>query len=155
MAAWLLLGDSRDFDVTAYVKAQRDILWLVQDPHLVPDIRVGDQVYVWRSETGAPDAGGIIARGVVSGPPAVRRRTDFVTWLRTPPDATAPTIMVRLDDVRLNVRSGCLPRSDIAEDTILRDLSRIEAAGKGTCRLTDTEEQRLGQVWPARRVQDL
>ena len=155
MPTWLLLGDSRDFDVNAYVKPPRDILWLVQDRRLVPDIRVGDHVYVWRSGENSPDAVGIVACGVVTGPPAVRRATDFVTWLRTPPDATEPTIMVRMDDVRLNVRAGCLPRSDIAEDAILRDLGRIEAAGKGICLLTDAEEQRLGQVWPARRVQDL
>jgi len=155
MPTWLLLGDSRDFDVNAYVKPQRDILWLVQDRRLVPDIRVGDHVYVWRSGEDSPDAAGIVACGVVTGSPAVRRATDFVTWLRTPPDATEPTIMVRMDDVRLNVRAGCLPRSDIAEDAILRDLGRIEAAGKGICLLTDAEEQRLGQVWPARRVQDL
>ena len=155
MPTWLLLGDSRDFDVNAYVKPQRDILWLVQDRRLVPDIRAGDQVYVWRSGEDSPDAAGIVACGVVTGAPAVRRATDFVTWLRTPPDATEPTIMVRMDDVRLNVRAGCLPRSDIAQDTILRELGSIEQTGKGICLLTDAEEQRLGQVWPARRVQDL
>ena len=155
MPAWLVLGDSRDFDVNAYVKPQRDILWLLKNPHVVPDIRVGDQVYIWHSGDDSADAAGIIACGVITGPPAVRRATDFVTWLRSPRDATEPTIMVRMDDVRLNVRAGCLPRSDIADDTILRQLDRIEQTGKGICLLTDAEEQRLGQVWPARRVQDL
>lgn len=155
MPTWLLLGDSRDFDVNAYVKPQRDILWLVQDRRLVPDIRVGDKVYIWRSGDDSPETAGIVACGVVTGPPAVRRATDFVTWLRTPPDPAEPTIVVRMDDVRLNVRAGCLPRSDIAEDAILRELGRIEESGKGICLLTDAEEQRLGQVWPARRVQDL
>ena len=64
----------------------------------------------------------------------------------SPPDATEPTIMVRMDDVRLNVRAGCLPRSDIAEDAILRELGRIEESGKGICLLTDAEEQRLAAV---------
>jgi hypothetical protein len=155
MATWLFRGNPRDFDVNAYLQAHRDIRWYVHQQLLIPEMHMGDPVYIWRSDGGFPGTGGIVAHGILSGPAIIRPNTDFVTWLRKKPSISIPTVLIRLDDVRLTSRSGCLLRSDIMQDAILRNLQVISIPSVTNYKVTAIEELRLEQVWEARRVRDL
>ncbi|MCX6097261.1 MAG: hypothetical protein NTZ77_02055 [Caldiserica bacterium] len=91
----------------------------------------------------------------IGWPAIIRPDTDFVTWLRKKPSISIPTVLIRLDDVRLTSRSGCLLRSDIMQDAILRNLQVISIPSVTNYKVTAIEELRLEQVWEARRVRDL
>jgi hypothetical protein len=155
MATWLFRGNPRDFDVNAYLQAHRDIRWYVHEQLLIPEMHLGDPVYIWRSDGRLPGTGGIVAHGVLSGPAVVRSETDFVTWLRKKPDASVPNVLIRLDDIRLTPHSGCLLRMDILQDAVLRNLKVISMPGGVNYKLTTVEDARLAQVWEARRLRDL
>ena len=155
MATWLFRGNPRDFDVNTYLKTHRDIPWYVHQQWLIPEMHLGDPVYIWRSDGGSPGTGGIVAHGVLSGPAIVRLDPDFVTWLRKKPTISTPTVLVRLDDVRLTPRTGCLLRSDVMQDAILRNLQVITMPSVTNYKLTAVEEARLEQVWAGRRLRDL
>lgn len=155
MATWLFRGNPRDFDINAYLQAHRDIRWYVHQQLLIPEMHLGDPVYIWRSDGDFPGTGGVVAHGFLSGPAVVRPDTGFVTWLRKKPDVSVPTVLVRLDDVRLTPRSGCLLRSEIVQDAILRNLHVISVPSVTNHKLTAVEDARLAQVWEARKVRDL
>ncbi|HWQ22125.1 MAG TPA: hypothetical protein VN478_05315 [Clostridia bacterium] len=155
MATWLFRGNPRDFDVNAYLQAHRDIRWYVHQQLLIPEMHLGDPVYIWRSDGGLPGTGGIVARGVLSGPAIVRPDVDLVTWLRRKPDISIPSVLIRLDDVRLTPRSGCLLRREIMQDAILRNLEVISMPSVVNYKLTAVEDARLTQVWEGRRPRDL
>lgn len=155
MATWLFWGNPRDFDVNAYLKAHRDIPWYVHQQLLIPEMHLGDPVYIWRSDGGFPGTGGIVAHGILSGPAVIRPDPGFVTWLRKKPSVSIPTVLIRLDDIRLTPRSGCLLRSDIMQDAILRNLQVISMPSVTNCKLTAVEDARLAQVWEGRRLRDL
>jgi hypothetical protein len=155
MATWLFRGNPRDFDFNAYLQAHRDIRWYVHQQLLIPEMHLGDPVYIWRSDGGSPGTGGIVAHGFLSGPAVVRPDSNFVTSLRKKPDVSIPTILIRLDDVRLAPRSGCLLRSEILQDAVLRNLRAISMPSVTNYKLTAVEDARLAQVWEARRVRDL
>jgi hypothetical protein len=118
-------------------------------------MHLGDPVYVWRSDGGSPGTGGIVAHGFLSGPAVVRADSNFVTWLRKKPDISIPTVLIRLDDIRLTPRAGCLLRMEIIQDAILRNLQAISIPSVVNYKLTAVEDARLDQVWEARRVRDL
>ena len=122
---------------------------------LIPEMHLGDPVYIWRSEGTLPGTAGIVARGVLSGPAVVRPDGDFVTWLRRKPNAAIPSILLRLDEVRLTARTGCLLRSELIQDAVLRNLEAVTKPSIINYKLTPVEETRLAQVWEARRVRDL
>ncbi|MGB9666877.1 MAG: hypothetical protein ACPL2N_06170 [Candidatus Cryosericum sp.] len=155
MATWLFRGNPRDFDVNAALQAHRDIRWLVRQQLLIPELHMGDPVYIWRSNGASPGTGGIVARGRLSGPVLVRPDVNFVTWLRRTPNPSIPTVLIWLDDIRLTPRGGCLLRSDLMQDAILRNLEAITKPSLTNSKLTAVQEARLEQVWEARRVHDL
>ncbi|RIE06609.1 hypothetical protein [Candidatus Cryosericum terrychapinii] len=155
MATWLFRGNPRDFDVNAYLQAHRDIRWFVHQQLLIPEMHLGDPVYIWRSDGGFPGTGGIVAHGFLSGPAVVRLDRNFVTWLRKEPNISIPTVLIRLDDIRLTPRSGCLLRTEILQDATLRNLHAISMPSVTNYKLTAVEDARLAQVWEARRLRDL
>ncbi|MBA4365844.1 MAG: hypothetical protein C0398_07610 [Coprothermobacter sp.] len=155
MATWLFRGNPKDFDLNAYLQVHRDIRWYVHQQLLIPEMHLGDPVYIWRSDGGSPGTGGIVAHGILSGPAVVRPDSNFVTWLRKKPDVSIPTVLIRLDDVRLTPRSGCLLRSEILQDAILRNLHAIGMPSVTNYKLTAVEDARLAQVWEGRRLRDL
>jgi hypothetical protein len=155
MATWLFRGNPRDFDVNAYLQAHRDIRWYVHQQLLIPEMHLGDPVYIWRSDGGFPGTGGIVAHGFLSGPAVVRLDRNFVTWLRKEPNISVPTVLIRLDDIRLTPRSGCLLRTEILQDATLRNLHAISMPSVTNYKLTAVEDARLAQVWEARRLRDL
>jgi hypothetical protein len=85
----------------------------------------------------------------------VRPDGDFVTWLRKKPATSVPTVLVRLDDIRLTPRSGCLLRTEILQDAILRNLQAVSMPSVTNFKLTAVEDARLTQVWEGRRLRDL
>jgi hypothetical protein len=155
MRTWLFRGNPRDFDVNAYLQAYRDIPWYVHQQLLIPEMHLGDPVYIWRSDGGSPGTGGIVAHGTLSGQAVVRPDGNFVTWLRKTPDISIPTVLIRLDDIRLTPRSGCLLRSEILQDAILRNLQAVSMPSVTNYKLTAVEDARLTQVWEGRRLRDL
>ncbi|MFA4953831.1 MAG: hypothetical protein WC641_00800 [Patescibacteria group bacterium] len=155
MATWLFRGNPKDFDLNAYLQVHRDIRWYIHQQLLIPEMHLGDPVYIWRSDGGSPGTGGIVAHGILSGPAVVRPDSNFVTWLRKKPDVSVPTVLIRLDDVRLTPRSGCLLRSEILQDAILRNLHAIGMPSVTNYKLSAVEDARLAQVWEARRLRDL
>ncbi len=155
MATWLFRGNPRDFDVNAYLQAHRDICWYVHQQLLIPEMHLGDPVYIWRSDDDSPGTGGIVARGFLSGPAVVRPDGNFVTWLRKEPDISIPTVLIRLDDVRLTHHAGCLLKTEILQDAVLCNLHAVSMPGVANYKLAVVEEARLAQVWEARRVRDL
>jgi hypothetical protein len=155
MATWLFRGNPKDFDLNAYLQVHRDIRWYVHQQLLIPEMHLGDPVYIWRSDGGSPGTGGIVAHGILSGPAVVRPDSSFVTWLRKKPDISIPTVLIRLDDVRLTPRSGCLLRMEILQDAILRNLHVIGMPSVTNYKLTAVEDARLTQVWEGRRLRDL
>jgi hypothetical protein len=155
MATWLFRGNPRDFDVNAYLQAHRDIRWYVHQQLLIPEMHLGDPVYIWRSDGAFPGTGGIVAHGFLSGPAVVRLDRNFVTWLRKEPNISIPTVLIRLDDIRLTPRSGCLLRTEILQDATLRNLHAISMPSVTNYKLTAVEDARLAQVWEARRLRDL
>ncbi len=155
MATWLFRGNPNDFDVDAYLRKHRDIVWYVHQRQLIPEMHIGDLVYIWRSEGSLPGTAGIVGRGILSGPVMVRSEDNVVVWLRKKPDASIPTVLIRLDDVRLTLRAGCLPRSEILQDEILRNLHAVSMPSVVNYRLSPAEETRLAQVWETRRIRDL
>ncbi|MHB8071512.1 MAG: hypothetical protein ACYDHF_06135 [Candidatus Cryosericum sp.] len=155
MATWLFRGNPRDFNVDTYLHTHRDIEWYVHQQLLIPEMHLGDPVYIWRSEGTLPGTAGIVAHGILSGPAVVRPDSNFVTWLRKKPDISIPAVLIRLDEVRLTPRAGCLLRSELIQDAILRNLQAVTAPSVINYKLTAVEEVRLAQVWEARRVRDL
>lgn len=140
MATWLFRGNPGDFDVNTYLQVHRDIRWYVHQQLLIPEMHLGDPVYIWRSDGGSPGTGGIVAHGFLSGPAVVRADSNFVSWLRKKPDISIPTILIRLE---------------IMQDAILRNLQAISMPSVTNYKLTAVEDARLDQVWEARRVRDL
>ena len=54
MKTWIYQGTPDKFDIEKYSKYEY-LLWLLNQEEQLPDIRVGDMVYLWRSNAGDPE----------------------------------------------------------------------------------------------------
>ena len=155
MTTWLFQGNPRNFAVDEYLRAHRDITWHVRQELLSGEMRRGDPVYIWRADGNIPGTGGIVAHGTLSGPVMMRPHDDVGMWIRNKPSVTIQTVLVRLDDVRLTVREGCLLRRELQADSILRNLRILRMPGLTNYKLLPVEAECLALLWEGRRPRDL
>lgn len=70
MSHWIFQGNPQRFtidnekyphlhDINNYVKEGKVIDWNIRQKHHVQDVRIGDQVFIWRSDGEEKNSGGI------------------------------------------------------------------------------------------------
>ena len=60
MPAWIFQGNPDKFDIDEYLARTAEIQWSVGQKHLAPDMRVGDERFLWRAAGTQRGPSGII-----------------------------------------------------------------------------------------------
>ncbi|MER2172563.1 MAG: EVE domain-containing protein [Psychrobacillus psychrodurans] len=50
MNTWIFQGNPKKFNVDDYLLDNREIWWSIRQKHIVDKIKIGDEVFIWRSD---------------------------------------------------------------------------------------------------------
>ncbi len=148
MAAWVFQGNPEKFDINDYVARYPELIYW-RTPRYAKEISVGDRAFLWRS---GPEAGAI-AIGTVVEPPtrgsAVRHPEALGNdlWRSEEPDPEEAKTGIQLDEVRLSVEDGYVPRSAAKDDPNLAKATIITIPNGTVFPLDHQQTGALERLW--------
>jgi hypothetical protein len=147
MNHWIFQGNPDSFNLDRYIEQQDDIMWSIRQGHLADDIKIGDQVFIWRAAGSQKKVSGVIAVAEVTGEAAIQRDAPAPVALWTRPEDAAPALRVRLHITGRHLGANQTVRSErIAEDPILSDLRILRMRSQTNYRIQAQEAQRLAML---------
>jgi putative restriction endonuclease len=144
-SAWIFQGNPQRFDLDGYFRAHDDIVWLVQQAHLAPEMQPGDRVFFWRSGTGQGRAG-VIAAGRITAAPTIQpeQETAKPFWSGAPEElAERLRARIRLDPER----DRFLGRDGLEEHPVLGQHRIFRMRNETNYRLSGEEAEALETLW--------
>jgi 5-methylcytosine-specific restriction enzyme B len=145
MSHWIFQGNPQRFtidnekyphlhDINNYVKEGKVIDWNIRQKHHVQDVKIGDQVFIWRSDGEEKNSGGVIALAEIVSEPTVG-------------EEEAPSVELRVKECRLTEVEGMLPRFELKEVPETSQLLIIRAPQSTNYKLTEDEFNYIKYYW--------
>jgi hypothetical protein len=146
MPSWVFQGNPATFRIDDAVRELEKTTWLVKVNHR--KMRMGDVVFLWRSEHNGNPAG-VIAKSVMA---------SVVTPMFSPPEVVAywtdPSMdNTRQDRVELEILNYCtdeksmIERNDVLGDDVLCEMLVIRQPNGTNFELSDTQAEVLESLW--------
>jgi hypothetical protein len=146
MPSWIFQGKPATFRIDDAVRELEKVTWSVKKNH--KKMRLGDTVFLWRSEHDGNPAG-VIAKSVM---------VYTVTPMFSPPSVVAywtdPTMEnTRVDRVELKIleystdEKPMIERKDLLEDDVLRELLVIRQPNGTNFELSEIQAEVLESLW--------
>lgn len=144
MNSWIFQGNPKYFDVDETLKNNDVVDWSIRQEYYLKDIKIGDEVFIWRADGGNSGSGGIVAIGKIISEPKQKiidgEERKFVK--------------VEIEEVRLTPQEGMLRRLDLKEDNNINHI-RILTAHTGTnFKLEKKEADYLRELWYAKKIKN-
>ncbi|WP_087974838.1 AAA family ATPase [Oceanobacillus rekensis] len=145
MSYWIFQGNPQRFtidnekypdlhDINSYVKEGKIIDWSIRQKHHVKDVKIGDQVFIWRSDGEERNSGGIIALTEVVKEPFIKY--DDV-----------PSVELKVKEFRLSEEEGMLLRHKLKELPETQNLLIIRAPQMTNYKITEEEYNYISKYW--------
>jgi len=112
--AWIFQGNPDRFAIDDYLACFPELIYWYT-PRYAAEIQLADRVFIWRSGSLA----GVVAVGVVEETPVqakdVRHQEALgrELWTGEAPDPLEVETGIRLDEVRLTIEEGMIPRASV------------------------------------------
>lgn len=78
MRTWIFQGNQKVFDVNKYVISNEIVTWSLKIKKFQEEISIGDRVFIWRTEGGKDNPGGIIALTEVISKPYYSEKDEVI-----------------------------------------------------------------------------
>lgn len=147
---WIFQGSPKTFDIDGFLATRPvDFLWYVSSSHR--DMRIGDQVFLWRAGGNDNSPSGVVAEAEIVALPAIQAddEASLPFWVNaTQADMLQTSMRVRLRLIRMaEGKRGIIRRDWAKDDPILRNMTIIRRAAGTNFRLQPGEAQRLNDLW--------
>lgn len=151
MTEWLFQWNPKSYRVNDFLSRpgilSTDFLTSINQVSCEREIQIGERVYVWRSLGTGRDPGGVVARGVTSGPVRVAQDPMPEYWRDARRAGSQPRVSVRLSSVRLTPESGMITRAQALGDPTLNRMFVLRITQRTNYKLSNDEARRLAQLW--------
>ncbi|ETI69449.1 AAA family ATPase [Neobacillus vireti] len=135
MGKWIFQGNPKQFDVNTYVQENEVVEWSIRQKQFVDEISKDDNIFIWRSDGGNKNTGGIIALcEAVSDP--IKEEEDY-------------KVKLKILERRLTVEKGMLLRHELKEIPDTMNLQIFKISQLTNYRLSDEEYNRIINLWNA------
>lgn len=121
MKTWIFQGNPTRFNVNDYLLENEYIWWSIRQAHLAEHIKLGDEVFIWRSDGANKGSGGIVARTEVTSLPQdyTNDNESSAYWYE---DVSGDTYLaVELKVLEIEIEK-LLKRTVLLQDTVLKEL---------------------------------
>ena len=145
--AFIFQGNPNKFDIDDYLTRYPYIYWSVS--RLGSEIRIGDQIFIWRSGVSA----GVVALGHITELPTEIRNINYPEalgndlWRSGLDEPTTIKAGISIDEVRLSIEDGMVTREVCKNDPILKQNAIITNPQGTVFRLSDDEFARFYELW--------
>ncbi|MGG3480005.1 AAA family ATPase [Peribacillus frigoritolerans] len=133
MGKWIFQGNPKQFDVDTYIRENDVVEWSIRQKQYIDEVKKGDSIFIWRSDGGNKNTGGIIAlTEAVSDP--FENEDDY-------------KVRLQIVDRRLTAEGGMLFRHELKEIPDTMNLQIFKFSQLTNYRLFDDEYKRLLNLW--------
>lgn len=143
MNYWIFQGNPKKFEVDQsiypdikdmddYISKNSSVDWNIKQKHFIDDLQSGDQVFIWRSNAGEKDNGGIIALGEIE-------------HLST--DDDNPSAKIKILEHKMTKEDGKLSISSLKIVPETKNLLILKAPQSTNYKLSDQEFNTLLSFW--------
>jgi predicted RNA-binding protein with PUA-like domain len=150
---WIFQGNPDQFDVDTYLKNSKRIYWSVPVKKYQNQIKIGDIVYLWRSQGKQKSASGIIARTSVIESCKPKGELDDPTyqydelWTEQNQEKSNYKVGLLVEEYRLNPSDSMITSRDFMADPILRNSTIIKVRVGSNFPITIDEANRIDILW--------
>jgi len=159
MGCWIFQGNPQRFDVDTYLKEafakDRIIYWSIMQRKYINEIKTGDEIFIWRSDGNVRYSGGIVAKGIVIAEPIFMEDDERSISLWSSYPGKGYRAKIFLEDVRLSVEEGMIPRLQIEEDDILKNLGIVKFRQLTNYPVDENMANRIRFLWVLRKIEIL
>lgn len=158
--AWLIQGNPDKFDVDEYLSSLDYIYWNVSRKSPRDKMKVGDRIYFWRAQGRRKAVSGVIGIGTIAEPCKPKEEILYpenddhsgsdnrgTLWSDDVDGSSRFKVGLRVEEVRLAVQDGMIPRSSLLLDPELRSMSVIRQAHGSIYRVTPDQRSLLDEIW--------
>ncbi|MGP4082722.1 AAA family ATPase [Pseudalkalibacillus sp. R45] len=139
MNHWIFQGNPKQFNVDDYIKNNEVLTWGVRQKHYVEKINIGDKVFIWRSDGGKKNTGGIIAHAEVTS--EVFEEDEI-------------KVELKIFEYRLTEKEGMLLRHKLKEIPETMNLNIIKLATGTNFFIEEDEYKRILNLWKKPSIVD-
>lgn len=139
MTYWIFQGNPNTFDVDTYLQQNKVVTWDVRQKQYINEIQQNDKVFIWRSDGGNKNSGGVIANcTVINTPVAVGEgKVEY------------HQVQLEVQELRLNAEEGMLMRHELKQIPETMNLQIFRISQLTNYRLSDSEYSNLLKYWNA------
>jgi putative restriction endonuclease len=145
--AFVFQGNANNYDIDTYLTRERFIYW--RAPRLSHEIRIGDQIVIWRSGR----LQGAVALGHITELPNAIMNLEHPEalgvdlWRDSQNVDSTKRAGISIDEVRLSIGEGMVTREVCKNDPILKQNAIITNPQGTVFRLSDDEFARFYELW--------
>lgn len=145
---WIFQAQPRRFDIDGFFQTKpEEFLWLARQR--AGEIRVGDQVFIWRAVGGGDEnKSGIIGEAqVIAGAAVISEDPNSLPFWRDGSDAVTPEMRVRVRLARIAKPNQLLKREWLRTDPVLTTLPILRIAQGTNYPISTEHAARLNALW--------
>ena len=133
MPNWIFQGNPKHFDVDTYIKESKTVKWSIRQKNFIDEIKLGDKVFIWRSDGGERESGGVVGLGEITAEP-YQVEDDF-------------KVEVKVGEFRQHQEAGMLPRFQLKDLPQTMNLQIHRMRQHTNYRLNEEEFETLLELW--------
>jgi len=156
MASWIFQSNPEKFDLNTYLKEafhqDRLISWSIRQKNCLDKIRLGDEMFIWRSDGKVRYSGGIVAKGIVISKPTIAEDDPRAIRLWKDYPGKGYRAWIYLEDVRLSKEEGMISRIEIEQHPVLKNLQIIRFRQLTNYLISEDMSCEIRFLWASKKV---
>lgn len=144
--SWVFQGSPDRFDIDGYLKSNRSVWWSAAQHRA--QMGSGQTVYFWRNSGRSGAVAGVIAVGLISGPPTQRvDHAEALPFWKNPDEAKELAHRVPIEVVDVASAKGLIKSKWLMEDPVCADLPNLRMRQGTNYPLDPRHSERLARLW--------
>ena len=141
---WIFQGNPIHFRINDYLSENTNIIWNLKQEHYQNKIKIGDKVYIWRSDGGQKGTGGVIAKGKITGVPFLNNDPSPY-WNNT--EGLELTLKVPIEIIDSLLVEGFISRQELLEHPKLKNLLILKMSNQTNYLVNKDQVTSLDELW--------
>jgi len=147
MNYWIFQGNPKIYKIDTFVKENKTIYWSIRQKHFKDEFKIGDVVFIWRSDGLKPGSGGIVAKGRVIEEPTHQVFDDNDELMVVKFDRAEWYLNIEIEEFRLTAAEQMLKRTHLMKDPKINNLRIFKFHNETNYLLTRDEGEYIEFLW--------
>ncbi|WP_072035166.1 EVE domain-containing protein [Providencia rettgeri] len=151
MGHWIFQGSRKDFDIDSYLSKLKYIYWAVRYEKHQKEIRLGDDVFIWRAKGNTKDPYGLVAYGKVVEIATHKDNVLYPDYLLekywNKREVSPIKVGIEIEEVRLSLMEGLVESTLLLRDEKLKKMQLLTTRQGSNFKLEEEEFFKVRALW--------